>query len=358
MKLTVFQNGSLGHDAPLWTYGDGLSFMDNLDPFFNGGLILGISEKGFVNGQMGSHGINGDFRNTASISGFASVPGKWDQVSVSSFDDSSAPSPLGIRVKQLSYSNTGEDLVILRYILKSSAGPVDGLYTGIFADWDVGGDENYDKNLGDFDHTRNLAYMYLDGGNPDPNYYGIVALDGISGVQLSDWSHYLYARESGFEWISTINETPVEEPVELKMWIGSGPFQIPEGESLEVCFAIVAGSNLSELQSNADLAAEKYLALEDLTSVEQDAPAGFILEQNIPNPFSLTTEIHYSLPYPCDILIEVFNAQGHKLKIYQRKGQTAGQHSMLLNSEELEPGIYYYSMKAGSFFQTKMMVRY
>lgn len=357
MGVSVFQNGSVGHAAPNWSYGDGLVFQNNLDPLFNGGLLLGTSERGSVNGQLGVFDINSDFQNTGPISGFESIAGKFDQVAKCSFNDNSSSKPLGIDVDQRSYSNSGENLVILRYNMKSSSGSIEGLYTGLFADWDVGVDL-HDQNLGGIDMERNLAYQYLDGGAPDPNYYGIVALDGISGTRITGKGHSMYIRDSSFRWISTINNEEITEADEYRMWIGSGPFQIPEGESLQVCFAIVAGSNLTELQSNADLAAEKYLDLEELTGVEQDAPAGFLLEQNIPNPFSLATEIHYSLPYPCDILIEVFNTQGNKVKIYQHKGQLAGRHSMLLNSEELEPGIYYYSMKAGSFFQTKMMVRY
>jgi photosystem II stability/assembly factor-like uncharacterized protein len=358
MEISVFQNGSIGHAAPSWTYGDGLVYKGNIDPLFSGGLILGTSETGMVNGQLGSFGISSDFQNTSPIAGFESVPGKWDQVATCAFNDLSSPFPLGIRVVQRSYSDTGEDVLILRYNLESETGSLDGLYAGLYADWDVGGEDHHDRNLGGFDPSRNLAYQYLDGGDPDPNYYGFVALEGVSGTRVTGKGSFLYIRDSSFRWISTVNDTGITEPEELRMWIGSGPFTLGEDESLQVCFAVVTGSSLEELQSNADLAAEKYLWLQDNTQVEMNAAAGFSLGQNRPNPFTGQCEIGYSLPELCDVLIEIYDARGVVVRRIERKGQQPGDHALQVTAEDLDPGIYFYSMKSNGFCQTKMMVVY
>ncbi len=353
----MFQNGAVGHAGPNWSYGDGLVFQNNLDPLWTGGLILGTSERGMVNGQVGSFGIDSDFRNTSPISGFSSVEGKWDQVALCTFDDLSAPSPMDIEVAQRSYSNTGEDVLILRYNLECGSEPLEGLYAGMFADWDVGVDL-HDQNLGGFDLSRNLAYQFLDGGAPDPSYYGIVALEGLSGTRITGYGRQEYIRDSSFQWISNINDSEITEKGEYRMWIGSGPFILAEGGSLQVCFALVAGSDLEELQANADLAASKYLELEDITHTEPVIPAGFSLGQNHPNPFTDRSEIHYAIPFACDVLVDVYSAEGVKVKTIQHKGQVAGHHAIQLSGEGLDPGIYFYSLRAGEFSGTRMMVVY
>jgi photosystem II stability/assembly factor-like uncharacterized protein len=357
MEISVFQNGSIGHAAPNWNYGDGLIYKGNpVDPLFGGGLVLGTTGSGRVNGQLGSFGINNDFQTIIPIKGFESVPGKWDQVTTSIFNDETSPSPLGIRVVQRSYSNDGEDLLILRYVMEPLSGPIQDLYAGLYADWDIGGGDHHDRNLGGFDPARNLAYQYLDGGDPDPYYYGFVALEGMSGTRITGKGSSLYIRDSSFRWISTVNDTAITEPQELRMWIGSGPFTLGENESLQVCFAVVTGSSLDELQANADLAAQRALSLQDPTSSEVKQHLEFSLGQNQPNPFQGETELQYTVPYACDVLIELYDARGVVVRSILEKDRPAGYHSLRITDEGLDPGIYFYSLKAAGFCQTKMMV--
>ncbi len=356
MEVSVFQNGCIGHAGPNWTYGDGLIFENNIDPLFTSGLILGTSERGYVNGQICSFGIFNDFQNTSPISGFENIPGRWDQKTTSTFNDNSSPSPLGIQVVQQSYSNHGEDILFLRYTMKTNSGSLNGLYVGLFADWDVGGGDYHQQNLGGFDLPGNLAYQFLESADPDQNYYGIVALNGISGTRITGMGSQLYIRDSSFVWISTINDTEITESGEYRMWIGSGPFDLNTEENLLVSFAIVAGSTLEELQDNAELAAQRYQDLL-LDLDEKDVPPGvFTLEQNRPNPFSQQTEIGYTIVYESDVQLDLFDSQGVKVKSIIRKKQAAGNYSISINNEHLKPGIYFYSLRAGDFIQTKKMV--
>ncbi len=356
MKISVFQNGSIGHAAPNWTYGDGLIYKNNIDPLFNAGLIFGTSERSFVNGQLGCFGINSDFQNSSPISGFETIPGNWDQVTKSVFNDHSSLSPLGIEVIQRSYSNNGEDILLLKYSLKNESETLNDMYVGLFADWDVGGDDFHSQNLGGFDMSRNLVYQYLENGNPDQNYYGIVALSGISGTRITGQGNHLYIRDSSFVWISTINNTEITEAGEYRMWIGSGPFNLNTDDSQLVYFAIVAGSTLEELKENADLAAQKYQGLLTDISVNQKEQSGFYLNQNYPNPFSNQTEIEYSIPYDCKVQLDLMNIEGMKVKTMVYENQMAGKYKIRLNKNNLNPGFYLYQLRADVLFtKTKKM---
>jgi len=356
LEVSVFQNGCIGHAGPNWTYGDGLIFENNIDPLFTSGLILGTSERGYVNGQICSFGIFNDFQNTSPISGFENIPGSWDQKTTTAFNDNSSPSPLGIQVVQQSYSNHGEDILFLRYTMKTNSGSLNDLYVGLFADWDVGGGDYHEQNLGGFDLSGDLVYQYLESADPDQNYYGIVALNGISGTRITGTGNQLYIRDSSFVWISTINSSEITESGEYRMWIGSGPFDLNAEENLLVSFAIVAGSSLEEVQENAELAAQRYQDL--LTNMEEkEMPPGvFALEQNRPNPFRQQTEICYTIAYESDVYLDLFDSQGVKVKSFVHKKQAAGTYSISVKNEHLNPGIYFYSLRAGDCIQTKKMV--
>ncbi|MDA3816656.1 MAG: T9SS type A sorting domain-containing protein [Prolixibacteraceae bacterium] len=355
MKISVFQNGSFGHAAPNWNYGEGLVYKNNIDPLFNSGLIVGTSQRGFVNGQLGVFSINNDFQNTTPISGFETIQ-EWDQVTTCSFNDNSSTLPYGLDVSQRTYSKSGEDLLMVKYSIKNTSDEIDDLYVGLFTDWDVGGEDYHDKNKGGFDLFRNLAYQYLEGGEPDPNYYGIVALDGVAGTSITGKGSQLYIRDSSFTWISEMNTSEITEAGEYRMWIGSGPFNLQEEECVQVYFAIVAGSNLEELQDNAEIASQKYQSL--LTEIDEktEIENGFNLKQNYPNPSSQQTKIEYSIPSDCNVKLDLINIEGMKIKTIVNKNHKAGKYKINFNSANLSSGIYFYRLRVGTLSQTKKMV--
>jgi hypothetical protein len=84
--------------------------------------------------------------------------------------------------------------------------------------------------------------------------------------------------------------------------------------------------------------------------------ASAALEQNFPNPFSRTTEIAYELVNGSEVTFEVMDLTGRKVMQTNEGMKPAGKHSFTLETKNLEPGVYFYSLKAGSFVQTKQMV--
>ncbi len=60
-----------------------------------------------------------------------------------------------------------------------------------------------------------------------------------------------------------------------------------------------------------------------------------------PNPFSETTQIIYSLPQTCGVLIEILDMMGNKVKHYEYPNQPAGIHTVDVQGEGLNAGNYY-----------------
>lgn len=97
---------------------------------------------------------------------------------------------------------------------------------------------------------------------------------------------------------------------------------------------------------------ESTVGVEQLTT-----PGAIELSQNYPNPFSLSTSIHYKLAAYCEVRLSVYNLLGMKVRSLVDQYQNAGFHQVDLNAEDLDPGVYTYRLEAGpQVYQRRMML--
>ena len=83
---------------------------------------------------------------------------------------------------------------------------------------------------------------------------------------------------------------------------------------------------------------------------------GSQLEQNYPNPVTGLTEIAYELANPSDVIVEITDMTGRTVLNFNEGTRPAGKHSLQVSTESLEAGVYFYTLKAGNFVDTKRMV--
>jgi hypothetical protein len=94
-----------------------------------------------------------------------------------------------------------------------------------------------------------------------------------------------------------------------------------------------------------------------VVEVELDnIPALFSLDQNYPNPFNPTTKISYQLPQNGFVSLKVYNAIGKEVASLVNEEKSAGRYEVNFNAEGLSSGLYFYSIQAGSFQETKKMI--
>ncbi len=100
------------------------------------------------------------------------------------------------------------------------------------------------------------------------------------------------------------------------------------------------------------------ITVESPASVKLNNPIAdsYNLEQNYPNPFNPTTEINYSLPKSSFVNISVYNLLGDKVSTLINRKQSAGKYSVEFNAGNLPSGVYFYSIQAGNFSDTKKLV--
>jgi hypothetical protein len=82
------------------------------------------------------------------------------------------------------------------------------------------------------------------------------------------------------------------------------------------------------------------------------------LAQNFPNPFREITHFNINLLNASEVTISVFNTSGQLVKNFDFGQMQNGPHQLTLNFENLNEGVYFYTLNAGtSKFNGKMIVQ-
>ena len=85
-------------------------------------------------------------------------------------------------------------------------------------------------------------------------------------------------------------------------------------------------------------------------------PDKFILEQNYPNPFNPVTVIRYSLTANSPVELKIYNLLGKEVAALVNEVKNTGTHSVEWNAAGFPSGIYFYTISANDFKDTKRMI--
>ena len=88
----------------------------------------------------------------------------------------------------------------------------------------------------------------------------------------------------------------------------------------------------------------------------EEIPASFSLAQNYPNPFNPVTTIKYSIAQNNPVTLKVFDILGREVVTLVNEEKPAGNYEVEFNASGFASGIYFYSIKAGGFVETKKMI--
>jgi hypothetical protein len=96
-----------------------------------------------------------------------------------------------------------------------------------------------------------------------------------------------------------------------------------------------------------------YLSVSDPPKV---TPTAYSLAQNYPNPFNPSTTVRYGLPNRSHLILTVFNTLGQQVAVLQDEEQEAGYYEVKFDGSGLSSGVYFYTMEAGSFVETRKLL--
>ncbi len=93
--------------------------------------------------------------------------------------------------------------------------------------------------------------------------------------------------------------------------------------------------------------------IEDLV-VEEN---GFILNQNVPNPFSTITDIRFTLPKAATVQLSVYDMSGKMVtQLVEGERFNSGEHTVSFDAENFAKGVYFYQLTVEETTLTKTML--
>lgn len=93
-----------------------------------------------------------------------------------------------------------------------------------------------------------------------------------------------------------------------------------------------------------------------INDTESHSPMQFILYENYPNPFNPRTTNEYSIPQDSHVILTIYNVSGQRISVLKDALQTAGNYSVTWNATGVPSGLYFCTLKAGGFTETRKMV--
>ena len=86
------------------------------------------------------------------------------------------------------------------------------------------------------------------------------------------------------------------------------------------------------------------------------------LYDNYPNPFNPTTKIKFTVPivettrWVVFTTLVVYDVLGNEITTLVNEEKSAGTYEVVFDGKDLPSGIYFYTLKSGTFTETKKMV--
>ena len=110
-----------------------------------------------------------------------------------------------------------------------------------------------------------------------------------------------------------------------------------------------AGPRASLLTSNACLPV-------GIIPISSEVPDNFVLNQNYPNPFNPSTNITFSIPKSSLVTLKVYDISGKEVSVLVNENLQSGTYNADWNASGFATGLYFYTIEADGFRQTRKMI--
>ncbi len=90
--------------------------------------------------------------------------------------------------------------------------------------------------------------------------------------------------------------------------------------------------------------------------ISNTIPGKFALDQCYPNPFNPSTEFTFMLPKNVDVKLTVYDILGREVDVVLNEFKKAGEYKVKYDASGLSSGVYFYTLNAGSFNDSKKMI--
>jgi len=362
VTTTLTSDGVLGYVNGNSLQGLGFRYNNGETMLYSGGFIVGRSGTQVCDVLYSDPGLfDHDFSIKSSLARV--IPSQHaDFEGKGIFNDSLAgTSKINIEVTQrvLAWKEPPNDkFILLEYTLKNkNAYALSGIYTGLYADWDIDGSST---NRAEYDSDTKTGYCYSSSGS---HYAGLSLISAGTAV------HYAFDNtgENGSINISdgfTTNEKYIALKTnrnlagvsgygnDVSQMLSSGPLTLAANDSAVIVFALLAGDHLGDIQSSATAAHQAYFHTG--IAFEEPSTDDVVLFQNQPNPFIEKTHIGILLKKKTLIELSYYSLTGKAAGVIFKGTLDKGLHTFLLD-DQLPAGTYVYALTSDSFCLKKKM---
>jgi subtilisin family serine protease len=348
VSLTVSNYGMLGYWNYLTGEDIGNSFRYNeqsIPVLFHGSLMIGVPPS-----QVSDCAFGNDDR---SIFDFNSTSGGFKihdyesgrQEGHAEFNDDRAEQSLSVSVRQDSYSykdSPDDDYIILSYTITAERSAINGMYVGLFLDWDI---VQSDANNCVWFNEAEVGYMeynkpgwFICGAgmlDQTPSFH--VALENYDIVVGSGaWSDSLKMASM----LNGFNNSNSNEASDWTQLIGAGPFSLGRGESKTVTFAVLAADDRDDMVENINAAREKWNTT--ISSHSSDPlTSGFKLISAYPSPFNSRVNILCKTDISGLVNWTIYDQNGRLVFKGDRFNIDAGMFNLPIEGVNLPSGRYF-----------------
>ena len=376
LSVSITDEGNIGHTSFQDTEeSHGIGFVavgsdgSSRDLLFEGGLLIARAPS-----HMSDciRQYSGDQQKDFSIKeGEAMVVGPGDRTSeygrvvITDSQNASSPvGPVGVDVLQESFVDDdplNEDFMILQYTITNTSGAeIQDMHVGLFFDWNIGQDAD---DVAGFDYTRKIGFIMDPGATP--NF--------VAGTRLLTTSYGLHYsaidNAATIYWDTGNGFTPNEkwallsgdiqdylmpgDARDLSQMTSAGPIRLAPEASVEVAFAIIAGTSESDFLINADQAQVLYDAVIVNTEAGIQPATDWEIHVPYPHPAVFPLELRFDTPVDSGVKLDIYDVSGRRVHRVLDSRRPAGHHVVVWNGRDeagghMTSGLYLVRMTAKS----------
>ncbi|MCE1164119.1 MAG: T9SS type A sorting domain-containing protein [Bacteroidetes bacterium] len=186
--------------------------------------------------------------------------------------------------------------------------------------------------------------------------------NGINWIQTSLNSHYICALYSAGDTI--IAGDNMGTGVYVSVNRGETWLQRNEGFGVSKSIqAFTLSNNILFAATTAGVWKRDFHQLVYAENIGTSVPIEFALQQNYPNPFNPVTKIMFSVPENGKsksenglVALRVYDITGREIETLVNESMHAGTYEVTFDGSRYPSGVYFYSLTAGNFSETRKMI--
>lgn len=169
--------------------------------------------------------------------------------------------------------------------------------------------------------------------------------------------YYTLSYDNGATWSTPVNLTNTDD------WDELYPTAAPSGNTNEF-FIHYQATRGPGSQSFTDAAPTHVVhqvfdvvITSGIQNISTEIPNGFSLKQNFPNPFNPSTSIQFNIPKASLVSLKVYDITGKEVAtLVSNENLAAGTFQYDFAAKSLASGMYFYTLTAGDYKETKKMM--